>query len=764
MQHPGPDGIRRTRWAVVRNCFDDKTEVLTEKRGWQLFCHLEIGEKIASLINGNELVFVVPTNYFKYEYTGNMIGYKNRSLDFLVTPEHNLYASMINGRTKELYGYKFYKAEDIYGMTHYKFKTNADEYNGGESEFSERMFEFFGFWFAEGYVGKYPRKDTTGFHWRFTVTQKENADYVTKLLDDCGFKYGKNKGAGSAFNYSIYINDDIKKLIERLLPCGKSTTKYLPDWIKNAPKGHLKSFLKGYEEGDGHTRTNKNDSTRLFTSSERLANDLQEIIFRSGGSASLNKRVVKQREGTFKGQDFRFDLVIHQPNQYQPQTQKKSDWYKEKYKGMVYCLEVPSHVILIRRNRKIMWSSQSYGQLKDTTIKTFHDWFPPKLFGEYRVTDHTFIITKFPGVHLEVMFRALDRPDQVSNLLSLEVTAAWFNEAREIPKTIIEAMDARIGRYPSMRDGGAAWHGIIMDTNPPDEDSYLYKMFEKVKPEGWEIFKQPSGLSPMAENVKNLAKNYYRNLSRGKDPMYTRVYIHGQYGYIVTGKPVFQSFSDNAHVAPKQLDPEPGLDLILGFDFGLQPACAIGQVSRTGQLRILDELVSDGMGLRQFCNNQLIPLLRQKYFGMRVAGYGDPSGASRMPTDESTCFDILHSGEIGLNEVVPATTNAIIPRIGAVEHFLNKMYSGEPGFVLSPNCSFLRKALNGGYHYEKEPKSLGENYKPMPVKNFSSHISDALQMLCLYLVDKEDIDRKWKRISVRRKTTPRFPAEIITGY
>lgn len=30
-QAPGPDGVRRSRWAVVRNCYDDKTEILTEK-------------------------------------------------------------------------------------------------------------------------------------------------------------------------------------------------------------------------------------------------------------------------------------------------------------------------------------------------------------------------------------------------------------------------------------------------------------------------------------------------------------------------------------------------------------------------------------------------------------------------------------------------------------------------------------------------------------------------------------------------------------
>ena len=417
----------------------------------------------------------------------------------------------------------------------------------------------------------------------------------------------------------------------------------------------------------------------------------------------------------------------------------------------------------IRRSR---WAvvRNSYGQLKDTTIRTFHDWFPPKLFGEYRVTDHMFIITRLPGIHLEILFRALDRPDQVSNLLSLEVTSAWFNESREIPRTIIEAMDARIGRFPSKRDGGPTWYGMIMDTNPPDEDSYLYKMFEKVKPDSWKMFKQPSGLSARAENTKHLPKGYYSNLAKGKDEMYKRIYIHGQYGFLVTGKPVFQSFVDNVHVAPNILEPIKGLDVILGFDFGLQPACAIGQIDPMGKLIILDELVSDGMGLRQFCENQLIPLLRRKYFGMSVMGYGDPSGSSRAPTDESTCFEVLHSREVGLSGVIPAPTNAIMPRVSAVETFLNKMWQGEPAFLLSPNCHFLRKALNGAYHYEKEPKSQGEEYKAMPVKNFYSHVSDALQMLCMYLSEKESQDRRWKSFQATMKRREYRPASYEAGY
>jgi len=419
----------------------------------------------------------------------------------------------------------------------------------------------------------------------------------------------------------------------------------------------------------------------------------------------------------------------------------------------------------IRRSR---WAvvRNTFSQLKDTTIKTFLDWFPDKVFGNYRITDHSYMITAFPGVQIEVLFRALDRPDQVSNLLSLELTGAWFNEAREIPKAIIEAMDGRIDRYPAVKDGGCTWTGIIMDTNPPDDDSYLYKMFEVVRPEGWEVFKQPSGLSAQAENTKHLSKNYYTNLARGKDEMYVRVYIHGQYGFMVSGKPVFTNYNDSVHCAKRILEPVKGLPLVIGLDFGLQPACTIGQVTPFGQLRILDELVSDGMAIKQFAINQILPLLRTKYWGYDIVGYGDPAGSARSQTDESTCFDVLHSAEIGLQNVISAPTNSIVARVSAVDNFLCKMVNGEPGLLLSPNCRYLRKAFNGDYHYALEKSFRGgqQEAKDMPVKNFSSHIMDSCEYLCLYIDEKQEYDKQKKALLSRLNQRAHHPASRIGGY
>ena len=153
---------------------------------------------------------------------------------------------------------------------------------------------------------------------------------------------------------------------------------------------------------------------------------------------------------------------------------------------------------------------------------------------------------------LRLLFRALDRPEHVANLLSLELTGAWVNEAREIPWAVIKALKGRVDRYPPRSEGGCVDPGIIMDTNPPEDDSWWYRLFEERAEEddrSVEIFKQPSGRSPEAENLPNLSANYYANLASGADPDFIRVYVDGLYGYVRDGKPVYPDFNDSLHVA-----------------------------------------------------------------------------------------------------------------------------------------------------------------------------------------------------------------------
>ncbi|OPY84594.1 MAG: Terminase-like family protein [Syntrophorhabdus sp. PtaU1.Bin153] len=411
--------------------------------------------------------------------------------------------------------------------------------------------------------------------------------------------------------------------------------------------------------------------------------------------------------------------------------------------------QAPSPSDGIRRTR---WAiiRNTYRQLEDTTMKTVFDWFPPEQYGVHRVADHDYIVTEFPGVRIELCFRALDRPDHVKNLLSLEITGAWINEAREVPRAIWEGVDGRIGRYPSRRNGGCTRLCIIMDTNPPDEDNWLYKLVEKEKPHNLERFRQPGGRSPQAENIPNLPERYYEDLAIGKTPEYIRVYIDGEYGFTLEGTPVYQSsFSDDFHVAKRIIEPIRTLNVIAGFDFYRHPACILSQLTYRGQWRVLDEFYEANMGVERFMKQRVEPVLIQKYRGMGVFGFGDPTGRVKDSTDERNAYDVLK--KFGLRAIKPAWTNAVMTRIGAVESFLLRMVGpGEPAFLLSPNCIMLRKGFNGGYQYKDG----------VPRKNDYSNPHDGLQYAALFIQRRQG---QKEQAGQRRPRTQHQPASRA-GY
>jgi hypothetical protein len=166
----------------------------------------------------------------------------------------------------------------------------------------------------------------------------------------------------------------------------------------------------------------------------------------------------------------------------------------------------------------------------------------------------------------------------------------------------------------------------------------------------------------------------------------------------------------------------------MGWDFGLTPACIIGQMMPNGRMHILEELVAEDMGIRQFTSDVVRPVLTTKYNGFARFSAGDPAGQIRAQTDERTCLQEL--AELGI-PTEPAPTNDWIPRRESVAYFLTRMIDGGPGFLLDPSCSNLRKGMNGRYRYERLKTSGSARYRDRPVKDQFSHPHDALQYLCM---------------------------------
>lgn len=392
----------------------------------------------------------------------------------------------------------------------------------------------------------------------------------------------------------------------------------------------------------------------------------------------------------------------------------------------------------VRRSRWMVLRS-TYPQLRRTTIPTWQQWFDDR-FGAFTwgpPPRQRMVLPLEDGtvVDLDVQFVGLDGPTAEADLRGFEGTGIWLNEVSEIPFGVLAFARGRIGRYPSKKDGGPSWYGIIGDTNPPDSDSWYYRLAEEEQPEGWEFFKQPGGVirvdgkwigNPDAENLKHLPLGYYEGQLSGQSEDWIKVYLGGEYGFVQDGKPVYPEWSDSAHVAQEPLKPVEGLSLFVGLDFGLTPAAVFGQRLPNGRWLILDELVAEDMGVIRYSEN-LGARIAERFAGLPVEAFGDPAGTARSQTDERTCIQIVE--QYANIPCRPAPTNQFSLRREAVAMCLNRMVDGKPAFQLDPRCKVLRKGFAGGYAFRRVQVSGDERYQDKADKNRFSHPHDALQYL-----------------------------------
>lgn len=464
-------------------------------------------------------------------------------------------------------------------------------------------------------------------------------------------------------------------------------------------------------------------------------------------------------------------------------------------KSTACCAEVMSLAMAMpvlsngKRQARVAIIRNTYRELADSTINTWLDWFPEAQFGDFNRGDNThqirILCTDGAPLELDVVFRALDRPADVKKLLSVEYSFAWVNEAREIPLVIINMLRDRVGRFPSygdpvlkaaaarayaagltqeqlgevnMAEYGGYWAGVIMDTNPPDEDHWWYKIFELggvdvsqqtgYSPSGWRLFRQPSGRSPQAENLANLRPGYYQNMA-GKTPEWVKIYYDGGYGFVSDGRPVYPEWTDGFHCTDWAV-PLKGIEIRVGIDFGLTPAAVFVQQDIHGRWRVIDELVADGMGITRFAE-----LLNQKiqaeYAGYQFKFFGDPAGDQRAQTDENTPFKILRANEI---QAFPARTNDFNIRREAVAQPLMRIIDGRPGLSIHPKCRQLRKGMGGKYCYRRVQIVGDDRFHDKPDKGMYSHVSEALQYVMLEFGSNPTMSKTQQQVGSVMFTAP----------
>lgn len=407
----------------------------------------------------------------------------------------------------------------------------------------------------------------------------------------------------------------------------------------------------------------------------------------------------------------------------------------------------------VRRTRWII-TRDTYKELRETTVKTWLDWFPEDKWGTFIRSEPMIhhIKRDHPAsdgtkVDCEVIFVAIPDADVAEAVCaSYEITGFFRNEGQFCEKGVIDELISRCGRYPSMMRGpGATWFGGWMDLNAPIEGHWLpymrgdvplppemsddeRKSFEK--PDSWNFFIQPPGLiekivdgkpqyfhNPDAENQSNLKETYLEKI-QGKKKSWTDRRVLNKVGISLEGKAVYPLFSEDDHVHRDEKRPVQGLPLVVGLDGGRMPAAAIMQ-EHNGTWTVLSELIGDDESTEIFAP-RLKRHLALKFPGFDFEFYNDPRSDDRGQTVEITSYDIFRKH--GMIVRSATTDNNVELRRSTVDSVLMR----RNGFKINPSCLVLKRGFAGGYAYRKI-KGLAGQYSPKPVKNIYSHIVEACE-------------------------------------
>ncbi|RLC79700.1 MAG: hypothetical protein DRI61_07340, partial [Chloroflexi bacterium] len=343
-------------------CYSEDTRVFT-KKGLKYVHELHENDLILTLNpETHRIEFQKPLNIFKYRYSGKMYHFQTRFIDLLVTPNHNMYVKYKDrhkGRTWKT-GFKFMKAEDVanFHLRNVVVKTKG-EWKGRSKAFfklpkieksthKRRQVEhipidlwlkFLGFWLAEGSA---PLEDRKAKRVCIRNKDSEKLREIKNVLEQMGFNPHVDYKIGQITIWS-------KQLHEYLKQFGHAKDKFIPNEVKNLPSEKLRLFLTYLIKGDGSFRDGK--PRLFFTSSEKLANDVLEVALKAGYSAKISKRI----SGFMKSTGYVIRLREHGNGEHSLCRVKE-----EYYDGLVWCVEVPNHIILVERNGKLCFCGNSH--------------------------------------------------------------------------------------------------------------------------------------------------------------------------------------------------------------------------------------------------------------------------------------------------------------------------------------------------------------------------------------------------------------------
>lgn len=371
----------------------------------------------------------------------------------------------------------------------------------------------------------------------------------------------------------------------------------------------------------------------------------------------------------------------------------------------------------------------TYPELRDTTIKTYLDWFPEGAFGNYNSSEKIYKV-KYDGREIELIFKALDSPKDVRDLLSLELTGAHVDEAREIHSDVVKGLLGRVGRYPSLksfqgRNPFITPPQVLLTTNYPNTNHWLYRDFVANPIDGYTIYEQTQ-----EENKHNLRPGYYEDLAKdyADRPDLLKTLVQGTWGVTVAGKLVYPEFRRALHVSKESLKPTGPMQIIRGWDnTGLNPAINLSYLTTTGQWRIFKEFCWEDAGITDATEEMIVWCNMNLHKKCTFRDIGDPAGSTGRDSVKKTPAQYIRekAKEYGVTIDIQKGIQTFKVRRESVANRLTKLINGEPAVLIDRSCTMIIDGFDGGYAFPE----IGNSgvYRTEPAKNEYSHIHDAVQ-------------------------------------
>lgn len=351
--------IARQWW---KYCYSSDTEVLT-KDGWKLWPEISQEDELANVTEDGGLFFAKPKDLISYKHDGEMVSFKGRSTDLLVTPNHRMWAlKRSKSRHPSECKYAFYRADEML-RGEYCLPPLPSYLDFDRDELEDHSENQFKSGFLEGFLVADASFTASPGRAYVSVNLESKVNIMRAFMEEYPqLNWTENEETWT--NGSLgkkYACDKPSRSIEDGLVIGsigdarfnsKSEDKTLLTIEDKADlnKDYLEGLLEGFLAGDG--TKNPGATTQANSISRKVIEDV-EFICNILGKRTHRFETVKENGKTL------YWIDIHISNR--PQHTSRMDRGLVKYNDMVYCAEVDTGILLVRRNGKVSVSGNCVG-------------------------------------------------------------------------------------------------------------------------------------------------------------------------------------------------------------------------------------------------------------------------------------------------------------------------------------------------------------------------------------------------------------------